>query len=106
MAIKGVVVKCNFRVERVYFSIASDDARIYLDHRSIGFDERAIERLKKRHGDIHLLGGEAQAKGKFSGLKRLETYGWIDGFTQNRFRIILRYFFNLHAAGSTDHENR
>src|SRR5207302_5712494 len=73
VAIKGVVVKIHFRIERDQTAIAGDDQRVNLRERTVGFDERAIERLKKRHSGLGLFGGEAETKGELARDIRLQA---------------------------------
>src|ERR1700722_8115801 len=106
MTIQGVVIEGDFGVERVHFSVAGDHAGINFDHRSIGLDEGAVERLKEGNGGVDLFRREAQAEGQLARLKRLEADGRIDFFLENRFRIIFGHFFDFHTAGGADHKNR
>ena len=73
---------------------------------AVRFDESAIERLKKRHGGLGLLGGKAEAKGELARDVGLQADGGADRFAQDGGGILLGDFLDLHAASRAGHDHR
>src|ERR1700722_19735284 len=98
MAVERVVVESNFRIKRHEAAIAGYDAWINFHKRRIRFNERAIERLKKRHGHVYNFGRESEPEGEFARLKREQSSGRINRLAQNRIGIILRHFLDPNST--------
>src|ERR1700722_10818821 len=105
MAVERVVVESNFRIKRHEAAIAGYDAWINFHKRRIRFNERAIERLKKRHGRVYNFGRESEPEGEFARLKRQQSSGRMNRLAQNRFGIILRDFLDFHSTGGAGHKH-
>ncbi len=106
MAIERVVVEIHFGVERDQAAVAGDDAGIDFEQRRVRFDERAVERLQERHRRVDQFRRKPQAERELARVIGLKTRLGANRFAQNRFGMLLRDFFDFHAARGAGHEHR
>ncbi len=106
MAAQGVVIEIELRVEGHHVAALGDDQRIDLDHRTVGLDEKIIERVEQLARRTHQVRGEPEELGQLAGLVGLQAEGRVNVLADDRIRIGLGDFLNVHAALGAGNDDR
>src|SRR5207247_7041745 len=100
-----IVVEAHLHVQREHPAVLGDDERVDLDHRGVELAEGAIGPENRRHGLVHLGARETQAERQLACLESLHPDRGLDFLAQDRRRLALRDFFDLHAAVRVRHHH-
>jgi hypothetical protein len=106
VAEERVVVEADLRVECEQVAALGQDERVDLDHRGVGLDERAVERVQQLG---QLVGGsrfEPHAEGQSACLEREDARAAVDLGLENLFRMRGCDLFDVHAARGARDDDR
>ena len=98
VAVEGVVVEAELRVEREHAAVRGGDERVDFQHRAIALDEELVEvgkQFPELLGDVSL---KAEFGGNLADLIRLQAEQRVDDLAENFLRGVVRHILDAHAA--------
>ena len=106
MAIEGVVVDRDLRVQRQDLAVAGDDQGVDLHEHGVGGDEPLVEPAEDVDHPPHRAGVDAGIEGESAGVMGLETREGVDVEPGEGIGVARRHFFDVDAAHRRQHHQR